>query len=141
MVLKGHQQIIFVENLDPIPGQKILWYENPALKKLGLNLQTKFAKAIKAGRTCDDAWSYTEQLPEPTARQAISYDREAFRKLAGDIQAGVIGAVKWIRMMADRARPHVERLIELGAGEVEVIDGKAAIVPTTDAAVRVNSAI
>ena len=77
MVLKGHQQIIFVENLDPIPGQKILWYENAALKKLGLNLHTKFAKAIKAGRTGDDAWSYTEQLPEPAPQQTISYDQEA----------------------------------------------------------------
>lgn len=111
MVLKGHQQIIFVENLDPIPGRKILWYENAALKKLGLNLQTKFAKAIKAGRTGDDAWSYTEQLPEPPARQAISYNGEALKTLAADIQTGAVDALKWIRMMADKARPHVKRLI------------------------------
>jgi type IV secretion system protein VirD4 len=38
MVLKGHQQIVFVENLDPIPSQKVIWYKNNVLKKLGVNL-------------------------------------------------------------------------------------------------------
>jgi len=38
MVLKGNQQLVFVENLDPIPARKILWYEHPVLKKLGVNL-------------------------------------------------------------------------------------------------------
>jgi type IV secretion system protein VirD4 len=38
MVLKGHQQIVFVENLDPIPARKICWYEHPVLKRLGINL-------------------------------------------------------------------------------------------------------
>lgn len=41
MVIKGHRQLIFVENLDPIPAQKVVWYENAALKKLGVNLFTK----------------------------------------------------------------------------------------------------
>jgi type IV secretion system protein VirD4 len=38
MVLKGDQQIVFVENLDPIPARKVLWYEHPALRRLGINL-------------------------------------------------------------------------------------------------------
>ncbi|MDD4617076.1 MAG: type IV secretory system conjugative DNA transfer family protein [Alphaproteobacteria bacterium] len=41
MVLKNNEQIVFVENLDPIPGKKILWYRNTALKALGVNLQEK----------------------------------------------------------------------------------------------------
>jgi type IV secretory pathway TraG/TraD family ATPase VirD4 len=39
MVLKGNQQIVFVENLDPIPAQKIVWYQDETLKKLGVNTQ------------------------------------------------------------------------------------------------------
>jgi type IV secretion system protein VirD4 len=39
MVLRGNQQIVFVENLDPIPAQKIVWYQDEALKKLGVNNQ------------------------------------------------------------------------------------------------------
>ena len=37
MVLRDDQQIVFVENLDPIPAQKIVWYKDAALKGLGLN--------------------------------------------------------------------------------------------------------
>ena len=37
MVLPDDRQIVFVENLDPIPAQKIVWYKDEALKKLGLN--------------------------------------------------------------------------------------------------------
>ena len=38
MVLKGEDQIIFVENCDPIPGEKVLWYNDEALKRLGVDL-------------------------------------------------------------------------------------------------------
>ena len=38
MVLKGEEQIIFVENLDPIPAEKVLWYDDDRLKRLGVNL-------------------------------------------------------------------------------------------------------
>jgi len=37
MVLPDDRQIVFVENLDPIPAQKIVWYKDETLKKLGLN--------------------------------------------------------------------------------------------------------
>ena len=37
MVLRADQQIVFVENLDPIPAKKIVWHEDEVLKKLGLN--------------------------------------------------------------------------------------------------------
>ena len=39
MVLKGDEQIVFVENFDPIQGRKLRWYQNPALQTLGVNLQ------------------------------------------------------------------------------------------------------
>lgn len=38
MVLKRNEQIVFVENLDPIPGQKVTWYDHASLKSLGVNL-------------------------------------------------------------------------------------------------------
>jgi type IV secretion system protein VirD4 len=37
MVLRDDRQIVFVENLDPIPAQKIVWYKDDTLNKLGLN--------------------------------------------------------------------------------------------------------
>jgi type IV secretory pathway TraG/TraD family ATPase VirD4 len=39
MVLRGDQQIVFVENLDPIPAQKVVWYKDETLKKLGAKIQ------------------------------------------------------------------------------------------------------
>jgi type IV secretion system protein VirD4 len=39
MVLRGDQQIVFVENLDPIPAQKVIWYKDETLKKLGAKIQ------------------------------------------------------------------------------------------------------
>lgn len=41
MVLKDRDQIIFVENLDPIIGVKMPWYADPAFAKLGVNLHDK----------------------------------------------------------------------------------------------------
>lgn len=38
MVLKSNEQLVFVENLDPIPGQKITWYNHTTLKSLGISL-------------------------------------------------------------------------------------------------------
>jgi type IV secretion system protein VirD4 len=38
MVLKGNQQVVFVENLDPIPAEKLIWYQDSTLKQLGINL-------------------------------------------------------------------------------------------------------
>jgi type IV secretion system protein VirD4 len=39
MVLKGNQQIVFVENLDPIMAEKVLWYKDLNLKAHGVDLQ------------------------------------------------------------------------------------------------------
>jgi len=40
MVLKHHQQIIFVENLDPIRAEKLRWYDDQSLQRLGVNLRS-----------------------------------------------------------------------------------------------------
>jgi len=40
MVLKDNQQIVFVENLDPIPSRKIRWFEHGDTKGLGVNLRS-----------------------------------------------------------------------------------------------------
>lgn len=40
MVLKQNQQIIFVENLDPIRAEKLRWYDDQSLQRLGVNLRT-----------------------------------------------------------------------------------------------------
>jgi len=39
MVLKGHQQIIFVENLDPIPAEKVVWHKDSKLSQIGIDLE------------------------------------------------------------------------------------------------------
>ncbi len=38
MVLKDDSQVIFIENLDPIQGLKLLWYKDSGLSALGVNL-------------------------------------------------------------------------------------------------------
>jgi hypothetical protein len=38
MVLKGHQQVVFIENLDAIRAEKLVWYSAPALKQHGVDL-------------------------------------------------------------------------------------------------------
>ena len=38
MVLKENQEIIFVENLDPIAAEKLVWYKDAELRQLGVNL-------------------------------------------------------------------------------------------------------
>jgi type IV secretion system protein VirD4 len=40
MVLKGEEQIVFVENLDPIIAFKTPWYEDAEMKTLGVDLQS-----------------------------------------------------------------------------------------------------
>ncbi|TAL01128.1 MAG: type IV secretory system conjugative DNA transfer family protein [Rhodospirillaceae bacterium] len=44
MVLKDHQQIVFVENLDPIPARKVRWHDNAELKQHGVNLHKALPK-------------------------------------------------------------------------------------------------
>jgi type IV secretion system protein VirD4 len=39
MVLKGNQQIVFVENLDPIAAQKVVWFKDKNLRGLGSNIE------------------------------------------------------------------------------------------------------
>jgi hypothetical protein len=38
MVLKGNRQIIFIENLDPVSAEKVVWYQHDRFKALGVNL-------------------------------------------------------------------------------------------------------
>jgi hypothetical protein len=38
MVLKGDEQIVFIENLDPIQADKTPWFSHDALKPLGVDL-------------------------------------------------------------------------------------------------------
>jgi type IV secretion system protein VirD4 len=61
MVLKDDAQIIFVENLDPISGVKVRWYEDAQLRTLGVNLQA----------TSQPAVAYAPVLPEPVLSQSI----------------------------------------------------------------------
>jgi type IV secretion system protein VirD4 len=39
MVLRGNQQVIFVENLDPILAEKVIWYQSQTLRPFGVDLQ------------------------------------------------------------------------------------------------------
>jgi len=47
MVLKGNEQVIFIENLDPISAEKIPWYQHEMLRPLGVDL-TKPAPSASA---------------------------------------------------------------------------------------------
>jgi type IV secretory pathway TraG/TraD family ATPase VirD4 len=69
MVLKGHQQIVFVENLDPIPAEKILWYENATLKKLGVDLHAG-SKPKAGGKIEAQAGPVPLAKPEPAPARA-----------------------------------------------------------------------
>ncbi|MDR3485309.1 MAG: type IV secretory system conjugative DNA transfer family protein [Bradyrhizobium sp.] len=57
MVLKGHEQIIFVENLDPIMAEKVVWYNDDAMRQLGTDLQKGMARTslTEAALTAPDA--------------------------------------------------------------------------------------
>ncbi len=48
MVLKENQQIVFVENLDPIPANKVPWYADPKLKRHGVNFFKPSQEATEA---------------------------------------------------------------------------------------------
>lgn len=67
MVLKGNQQVIFVENLDPIMGEKIIWYKDEALKQLGTDLQRLAAPPPKP----KPALVLTPELEAPTPESVI----------------------------------------------------------------------
>jgi type IV secretion system protein VirD4 len=47
MVLHGAQQIVFVENLDPILAEKVFWYKDQALNQLGVNLQIPATETLR----------------------------------------------------------------------------------------------
>ena len=96
MVLKGNEQIIFLENLDPIPSRKIVWYENAVLKKLGINLTIKFPKTIARTRKIDRLWSYTERLPEPATQQTLSFDAQAIKIIGIKLRDLSIAALEWV---------------------------------------------
>lgn len=40
MVLRDDKQLLMVENCNPIPGKKLIWYRQDHLKPLGIDLQT-----------------------------------------------------------------------------------------------------
>ncbi len=50
MVLKEDDELIFVENYDPIGGVKVRWYSDPNLSRLGINLQPEAQKQIEVAR-------------------------------------------------------------------------------------------
>jgi type IV secretory pathway TraG/TraD family ATPase VirD4 len=39
MVLKKNRQLILVENLNPIAGEKVIWYDDKKLGSLGISLK------------------------------------------------------------------------------------------------------
>lgn len=59
MVLKGDRQIVFVENLDPIPAAKVVWHQDQALRPLGVDLHPPAA--------LPDARQVQAQTPQPLA--------------------------------------------------------------------------
>ena len=40
MVLRDNKQLVMIENFNPIPGRKVLWYADDRLKGLGVNFKT-----------------------------------------------------------------------------------------------------
>ena len=46
MVLKGNEQIVFVENLDPIHADKMVWYKDEGMRRMGVDMQAAEAAAL-----------------------------------------------------------------------------------------------
>jgi type IV secretion system protein VirD4 len=68
MVLKGNQQIIFVENLDPILAEKLLWYKDANLRAHGVDLQSAALPAAPLPAPAAPAgWGAVSPAPEKPA--------------------------------------------------------------------------
>lgn len=65
MVLKGSEQIVFVENLDPILGQKLVWHCDESLKSLGVNLQEPAAEPIPLAESRSQSTPGSDAALEP----------------------------------------------------------------------------
>ncbi len=63
MVLKGHQQVVFVDNLDPIRAEKIEWYSDSRLKSLGVDLRAAPARIAPAAPSARAANPIPAQPP------------------------------------------------------------------------------
>ena len=48
MVLRDDKQLLMVENCNPIPGKKLVWYRQDQLKALGVNLHARSLSSIPA---------------------------------------------------------------------------------------------
>ncbi len=82
MVMHESQQLIFVENLDPIPGKKIVWYEDQTLKNQGINLNSSLParKTIPAERPLVKA-----EAEQATTGEAIEQPKPRTRKRVAPI--------------------------------------------------------
>lgn len=100
MVLKGHQQLVIVENLDPIPGQKILWYKNAALRQLGVDLQRKLTKEDRQALTAGETWSYTEDAANSGSGETPSIDADRLKELVADLRTGAGPVLDTIHQVA-----------------------------------------
>jgi len=72
------------------------------LKKLGVNLNVKFGKTVKAIRKPDNLWSYAERLPEPASQQTLSHDLAALKKFGANLLAVSVEAWERLLLMAER---------------------------------------
>lgn len=65
MVLRGNEQIIFIENLDPVAAEKVPWFEDENLNQLGVNLMPEAAKAALAAKKPQPAPVVAAPEPAP----------------------------------------------------------------------------
>ena len=105
MVLKDDAQIIFVENLDPISGVKVRWYEDAQLRTLGVNLQAKNQPAVAYAPVPPEP-VLSPTIPEPVAVRAPSPVLEPVSQTPHVSPSYVDASQKaprsWIKEMAEK---------------------------------------
>lgn len=86
MVLKEDAQIIFIENLDPVSATKVLWYQSPALRALGVNLHPELEQPAPR----------PQLEPRPKARKEAAPEKAlggAFQNIGNAMRAKIIDGV------------------------------------------------
>ena len=92
MVLRDNKQLLMIENCNPIPGKKILWYQDKTLKSLGADLaqepETQPEKDFKDNVFASSWEPPAEPKPEPpklTRQEALEKIEKALIDQGGKI--------------------------------------------------------
>ena len=63
MVMRKDQALLLVESFNPIDGRKVVWYEDPELSRLGVNIQGQQVTPLLSGPAVVDTVDVTTGEP------------------------------------------------------------------------------